>query len=190
MKKTLYSFRRCPYAMRARLVLNLLDITFETIEIDLKKKPQEFLIISPKGTVPVLVLEDGTVIDESLDIVSWAIKHKPGLILKSSHDFSQWLNKFIPKLNRYKYPNRYNDVTTNAEQDCKNLLEELNTLLRNKKFIDGENISEADIAVFPFVRQFMKVNEELFSSLSIPHLHSWFEYFINNQAFVKAMAKP
>ena len=115
----LYSFRRCPYAMRARLALLLCGLQVALREVDLKDKPEEMLVISPKGTVPVLQLQDGTVIDESVDIVDWAVRNtlvKNGLALAKDQEVEaglvsmQLLEKFIPLVYRYKYPERYPEV--------------------------------------------------------------------------------
>ncbi|MBT4964127.1 MAG: glutathione S-transferase [Francisellaceae bacterium] len=187
--KTLYSFRRCPYAMRARFTLFALDIPFTIIEVDLKNKPAKLLELSAKGTVPVLVLENGTVIDESLDIVNWAINERPGIVSNTIGECKIWLNNFIPVLNRYKYPNKYNN-TTGAEQDaCRSMLKNLDETLEETNFLTGDNISAGDIAVFPFIRQCMKVNETWFSQLDTPRLFSWFEYFTKHSAFTKTMQK-
>lgn len=106
----LYSFRRCPYAMRARLALYSAKIAHEHREVDLKNKPAEMLVISPKGTVPVLQLENGTVLEQSLDIMNWALDNPP-LLLEDTQLITENDATFKQALDRYKYPGRYPEET-------------------------------------------------------------------------------
>ena len=160
----LYSFRRCPYAMRARLA-----ISHEHREVDLKHKHPEMLAISPKGTVPVLQLADGTILEQSLEIMKWALKDLPlcedDATLIEENDTS-----FKHALDRYKYPGRYpqeNDVTYRdlGELFLKKLEARLTSNIGNSTFLD--------MAVFPFVRQFSKVDEAWFETQKYPHLRNW-----------------
>ena len=132
----LYSFRRCPYAMRARMALHYAGINVEVREVHLKDKPQALLDISPKGTVPVLQLTDDTVLDESVDIVSWAVDQSDPDNWKQIDEsvFEKYVAEmqdvFIPNLNMYKYPTRYEDAKPDtAEQVCKNYLEQMNATM-------------------------------------------------------------
>lgn len=175
--------------MRARFTLNLLNIPFEIVEVDLKNKPKELFELSPKATVPVLHLEDGTVIDESLDIVKWAISNKPNIIIEGSYNYTSWLEKFIPNLNRHKYPNRYSDVTGQEIDLCIALLKELDISLKNADFLGQDKISIADVAIFPFIRQFMKVDEDGFKTLDITSVHNWLNNLLSSPAFITSMKK-
>ena len=193
----LYSFRRCPYAMRARMALYYAEIVVELREVDLKNKPSELLEVSPKGTVPVLVLPDGEVIEESLDIINWAIdqndpknwKDTPDDILdKYTHEMT---DVFIPNLNAYKYPDRYENAKPDtSRQVCINYLEQMNaTLVKKSGYLGGHRMSKADVAVFPFIRQFRIVDEDDFDRLSLPALHRWFSEFWRSDIYNGVMEK-
>ena len=197
MTHILYSFRRCPYAMRARMGLRLANISWEHREVDLKNKPAHMLELSPKGTVPVLLLEDGTLIDESLDILIWALEsadaahiHSPqreemlALIQENDSDFKA-------NLDRYKYPTRYEDVTDpNLHRaNCEAYLSKLNKHLEDNPYLFGPELSFADIAIFPFIRQFSRVESEWFQSLPYPHLQGWLARMMDSELFLSIMAK-
>jgi glutathione S-transferase len=184
----LYSFRRCPYAMRARLALSYSGIVLEHREIILKDKPQAMLDASPKGTVPVLVLPDGTVIDESLDVMRWALEKKDtdgwldgysqGLITQNDTNFKR-------ALDRYKYPNRYPDEDCSSALDqCLSFLKELENYL-----VLSQRSTLTDMAIFPFIRQFSKVNPEMFKKLPYPTVQSWLEEHVNSDLFQSIMNK-
>lgn len=195
----LYSFRRCPYAMRARMALAYADITVELREIQLRHKPEHLLCLSPKGTVPVLALENGTVLEESLDIMLWAV---------SQHDPLGWwpgdavqrdamgslIDKtdcvFKPALDRYKYPDRYTDL--DPEQQwlvIHAFLADLESRLQNQSYLFSDSHSLADIAIFPFIRQFAKVDEDKFLSLPYPELIHWLDHYLKSPWFVTAMQR-
>ena len=193
----LYSFRRCPYAMRARMALYYAGINVEVREVDLKAKPQEMLDISPKGTVPVLQLADGTVLEESLDIVNWAVdqndpenwkKTDENVLEKYMHEMQ---DVFIPNLNAYKYPDRYENVKPDiSEQVCRNYLDRMNAeMVKNSGYLGGMYMSKSDIIVFPFIRQFRIVNEDTFDRLPLPALHRWFSEFYRSDMFNEIMVK-
>ena len=193
----LYSFRRCPYAMRARFALVYSGIKCELREVDLKNKPQELLEISPKGTVPVLLLPDNTIIEESMDIINYALKH---------NDPDQWLckdlkllddivtrmdNKFISVLRKYKYYSRHPEQSKEyylkqAEEQFIIWLEEK---LRRSAYITGEKISNVDIVIFPFIRQFSLVDQEWFDNSKYNHIKQWLQSFINNPIYDIVMQK-
>ena len=189
----LYSFRRCPYAMRARLAIYCSGINVELREIILRDKPKHMLEISPKGTVPVLLLSNGDVIDESLDIMLWALNQSdPKSLLSNQYENLIKLNDtdFKYNLDRYKYPGRY------PEEDCSNAFEravEILTFLNNEIEKNGYLISDkqtlADIAIFPFVRQFAHVDKERFSALPLPHLQKWLDAHLNSELFKAIMPK-
>ena len=162
----LYTFRRCPYAMRARMALYKSEQACAVREVLLRDKPAEMLAQSAKGTVPVLVLTDGTVFDESLDIMRWALNRcDPENWLSPAHGtpdevlalISRNDGPFKDHLDRYKYSTRYQDTDpiVHREQGVQ-FLEILNGRLAASTFLFGDHISLADIAIFPFVRQFAK----------------------------------
>src|SRR5690554_5339291 len=161
----LYSFRRCPYAMRARLGILFAGLQVELREIVLRNKPAQMLAISPKGTVPVLQLPDGQVIDESLDIMRCALQLQDpqqlldestltqgyALIEQNDRQFKHWLD-------RYKYADRYPEMTQlEYRLQGEVFLQQLEQLL-NQSFLLGDKISLADIGIMPFIRQFAHVD--------------------------------
>ena len=198
-KPLMYSYRRCPYAMRARMILVNENIDFDIFEISLKDKPAELLKISPKGTVPVLVTKD-EVIDESLEIISWAFNqnekstfHK---LTKSEIDFANALikqndNEFKSVLDHYKYHIKYPEKTKqNWRADCLFFFEILEKQLSNYRFLIRDQITYADIAIFPFIRQFSNVDLEAFQDLNYDKTKAWLSYLINLDLFKKIMVKP
>jgi len=191
----LYSFRRCPYAMRARMALNYANISLTIQDIELKNKPVAMLEHSPKGSVPVLVLSDNHVIDESLDIMIWALKqHDPNGWL-AHLDQSQELIKqndgeFKRALDRYKYPNRYPDEDCSQARNIgSEFLIHLNERLEKQPFLNGEHITLADIAIFPFVRQFAHVDKDWFSTYPWKPLSTWLNNHLESDLFKKIMDK-
>jgi glutathione S-transferase len=191
----LYSFRRCPYAIRARLALYSSNITCELREVVLRDKPDEMLQISPKATVPVLQLIDGTVIDESRDIMIWALeqndpygwsKHTSEmkeLVKINDFEFKQYLDK-------YKYSRRNPELS--KEQHRKNgdfFLKLLNDKLERCKFLAGQHQTIIDLSVFPFIRQFALVDKDYFDRRPYPHLQKWLEWHIESDLFKSIMPK-
>lgn len=192
----LYSFRRCPYAMRARMALRYAGVPVQIVEVSLKAKPADMLALSPKGTVPVLSV-DGRVIEESLEIMLWAL---------AQHDPDDWLLKGDPRvlqliaendqafkhhLNRYKYAERYPEQPMEhyrAEGEV--FLRALEALLADRFFLLAEHLSLADVALAPFVRQFAHVDREWFASAPYPRLQAWLQRFLESALFVAVMAKP
>ena len=189
----LYSFRRCPYAMRARLAIASSNITVELREVVLKDKPQALLDVSPKATVPVLITLDQAVIDESLDIMHWALKQADpdnwlsdidhDLISNNDSDFKQWLD-------RYKYADRHPEQSEAfyRQQGEKTLLV-LEQRLMDTPYLSGDNISFTDIAIFPFIRQFSAVDLKWFATAPYPKLLVWLNTLINSQLFQHSMIK-
>ena len=178
----LYSFRRCPYAMRARMAIVRTNFTCEHREVILRDRPEHMMEISPKGTVPVMLLSDGTVIEESLEIM----QHVLQWILDEAEE--SWTyrndNEFKFHLDRYKYPNRYENVDSTTHRDlAKNYLDELDVLL-------GSNISTAlSDALFPFVRQFANHDREWFDSQTWQNVHEWLETNLSSAEFAVCMKK-
>ena len=170
----LYSFKRCPYAMRARMALYLSKTVVELREVSLRNKPQSMLEISPKGTVPVLLLDDGSVIDESIEIIEWCIKKKKD-IFKDTLNKDQELfaedaihlfdKKFKFHLDRYKYAKRYEDVDEiSHRQSCVEILKNIEKEISNKKFFYTNHVNKIDICILPFIRQFRIANPEWFDN--------------------------
>jgi glutathione S-transferase len=201
----LYSFRRCPYAMRARLALAVSGQAHELREVLLKNKPAALLAASPKGTVPVLVLPEGGVIAESLDIMHWAL---------ARHDPEQWLvppvgsredidaliaandGAFKQQLDRYKYPNRYPQESggdapgfaLRQRDEAAAWLARLNARL-GQGWLLGSQASLADMALLPFVRQFAHTNPVWFAAQAWPQLQAWLAAFETSELYVRVMDK-
>lgn len=203
MLPILYSFRRCPYAMRARLALWASGQTVELREIVLRNKPAELASASPKATVPVLILADGRVLEQSLDIMLWALEQ---------HDPACWLNPtqgtrdemlalvalvdgdFKHHLDRYKYPGRYDgdnaSGTTGMHRDAAGLwLLQLNARLADQPYLFGSRPALADMAIAPFVRQFAHVDPAWFAAQPWPCLQAWLADWENCEALAQVMQK-
>ncbi len=192
----LYSFRRCRYAMRARLALRYSCVPVQIVEVSLKAKPAEMLALSPKGTVPVLSV-GGRVIEESLEIMQWAL---------AQHDPDDWLLQGDPRvldlitendqvfkhhLNRYKYAERYPEQPMEhyrAEGEV--FLQTLEGLLAENDYLLAEQLSLADVALAPFVRQFAHVDREWFAGTPYRQLQAWLQRFLESPLFIAVMAKP
>jgi glutathione S-transferase len=192
----LYTYRRCPYAIRSRLALYQAKIDYESVEISLKNKPSDFLTLSPKGTVPVLVDNNGVVIEESLEIMFWAlnksdpenwISHDNNLTLEliNENDFN-----FKKNLDRYKYADRFPEYSKEYyRSQCEIFLNLLNEKLQSKNYLIAERISLADVAIFPFIRQFALVDEEWFLNSKYQKLKKWLQSFTESQMFKDVMKK-
>ncbi|WP_201596193.1 glutathione S-transferase [Psychrobacter fulvigenes] len=193
----LYSFRRCPYAMRARLGILFAEQQVELREIVLKNKPSQMLAISPKGTVPVLKLTDGKVIEESREIMTWALAQNDpqgllaaevlheanALIDKNDNEFKHWLD-------RYKYADRHPEMTqTEYRQRGEVFLQTLEELLTKNSYLLGNKVTIADIGIMPFVRQFAHVDREVFYDLPYPNLQRWLQHWLEYPIFLQVMTK-
>ncbi len=189
----LYSYRRCPYAMRARMALKLAGIDVEIREISLRDKPAHMLQVSPKATVPVLVLQDGTVIEQSLDIMHWALQqHALCANASASADTLILENDtaFKKALDAYKYPERYPSKTQIQHRaDGEVFLQKLENLLLENVYLFSTTPSLADIAIFPFVRQFAAVDSAWFEAASYPKLQLWLSRLIESELFISVMEK-
>ena len=195
MYPILYSFRRCPYAMRARLSLAYSGISYIHREILLKNRPDELYMISPKGTVPVMELSDKTVIDESLDIMKWALSHNdPEKIYKENINEQDDMivandGEFKKQLDQYKYHIRFPDDSYQSYQDKVALtLSYYNRMLSSSRYLVGQRMSLADMALFPFVRQCAHVDFEWFNNQFL-HLSLWLEEFKTSEIFTSIMKK-
>ena len=196
----LYSFRRCPYAMRARLALAASNIRLEIREVVLKDKPASMLMLSAKGTVPVLQTTAGEVIDESLDIMLWALnKHDPQSWLQplTPAQYKQAMalietndNHFKYYLDRYKYADRYPEHTSEYyRQQGESFLIELEKLLTENKALLGDHQTLPDMAILPFIRQFAFVDKTWFEQAPYPHLQQWLNDFLHSSLFQNIMQK-
>ena len=187
--------------MRARMALRCAEIAVEVREISLRDKPPEMLAISPKGTVPVLHCADGRVIDQSLDIMRWALAQndplhwlrcQPGseayaqqetLIACNDTTFKHWLD-------RYKYADRHLEMSqTEYRQKGEVFLQLLEELLTKNPYLLGKGITLADIGIMPFVRQFAHVNRDVFYNLPYPNLQRWLQDWLQHPLFLQAMTK-
>ena len=197
----LYSLQNCPYAMRARLAILMSQQTVLIRAIVLKNKPAEMLALSPKGTVPVLVLgtEPNTrVIDESLDIMLWALNlSDPDNLLYADDatalpEMLAIINKndqqFKPNLERYKRAKRFHE---NDEEECRlqcePFIQALEQRLSLHPFLMGAAPSLLDFALLPFVRQYARVNRQYYRDSPYPHLQHWLKQHLQSQLFAKAM---
>ena len=204
----LYTYRRCPYAMRARMALLQAGIRFDAHEIVLRHKPPALISASAKGTVPVLVLPDGQVIDQSWDIVRWALNHS-----NAHPEASHWWasantpenqqlliandTEFKHHLDRYKYPERFGQYPPEEKEHVRQehrtratrLLEALEVRLRSVPYLGGDVPCATDIGLFPFVRQFAAVDPAWFADLPLPGLQRWLEQWRVAPLFERCMLK-
>ncbi len=195
----LYTFRRCPYAMRARLALHTSGVPVEPREILLKDKPAALLQASPKGTVPVLVLADGLVLEQSVDIMLWALQQSDPLHwLPADHAALQDTlaciatndGPFKQALDRYKYPARFGlDSVTTAREAATDLLMAWEQRLQKQPFLNGAHWGMLDAATAPFVRQFAHTDATWFAQQAWPRLAQWLTAFEDSAAFAAVMQK-
>jgi len=193
----LYSFRRCPYAMRARMAIHISGQKCELREVLLRDKPPSMLEYSAKGTVPVLILQDGKVIDESLDVIDWALNLNDPDDWQRSKDTKKTKElikindgEFKYHLDRYKYSKRYdNEDPEFHRKKCLKFIESVNNELNNSKYIFDDNISYADIVVLPFIRQFRIADIEWFDSLPYNNLKKWLSGFLDSTLLSSIMKK-
>jgi len=172
--------------MRARMALKEAQISYEHREVDLKNKCQELLLISPKGTVPVLQLTDGAVLEQSLDIMIWALKSP--LSLSDQNLITENDTTFKHALDRYKYPGRYDEqASIDYRQECLKFINKFKDKLR--PFLSGNKPGLVDMALFPFIRQFAEVDIDWFNKENYPHLKAWLSYFESSQLFQQIMQK-
>ncbi len=193
----LFSFRRCPYAMRARLAIAVSGIEVKLHEVDLKAKPERMLLLSPKGTVPVLELPDGRVLDESLDIMLWAFhQHDPLGMLDGFSDEAGALirrndNEFKRVLDCYKYPERYPEFSAlYYRQSGEIFLRDLNAKLEQNVYLLEDKPGITDLAVVPFIRQFAQVDRAWFDASPYAALRAWLDKWVASEVFVSVMRKP
>lgn len=196
----LYSFRRCPYAIRARMALSYSCVAVEVREVSLRDKPAELIKISSKATVPVLVLSDKKIIDESLDIMLWSLSlADPGGWL---HEIDEQFNlsqiqlikendqDFKPLLDDYKYADRFTDHTQQTYRDRTiPFLNKLEHRLLNQRYLMDDCMRLVDVALFPFIRQYAFVDKDWFDDAHFPNVAIWLNRFLNHDLFKRVMYK-
>ena len=194
----LYSFRRCPYAIRARLALLKAGVVVELREVDLKHKPAELLARSLAATVPVLDLGGDAVLTQSLNIVRWALgQHDPdgwlarGDAARDAHLVAQTDGEFKQWLDRTKYPERFPEQTADtsraAAEHC--LIEPLEAALASSAYLGGNAPNWADASVFPFVRQFAAIDVARWAAASWPATQQWLANWQSSPLFAACMVK-
>ncbi len=197
MLPVLYSFRRCPFAIRARMTLRYAEVRYELREVSLKNKPAAMLLASAKATVPTMILPDGRVLDESIDIMNWALQR---------FDPESWLpgdraeiadalinqndTVFKRHLDHYKYSDRFPEHPEVFYRDkaCRFLLK-LEDCLTSADYLVNDRVSMVDIAVFPFIRQFAFVDKLWFDQAPYPALQAWLQHFLDADLFKSIMTK-
>ena len=192
---TLYSFRRCPYAMRARMALRYSGVPVDIVEVSLKAKPAAMLAISPKGTVPVLNA-GGRVIDESLEIMRWALAQNDpdDWLLAGDSRIAELIEAndqgFKVHLNRYKYAERYPEQPMEVYRaEGALFLQSLDELLTDRDYLLTDHTSLADVALLPFVRQFAHVDREWFAQTPYVRLQVWLQRLLESELFTSVMKK-
>ncbi len=195
----LYSFRRCPYAMRARLAIAASGQQVELREVVLRDKPASMLEASPKGTVPVLVLPDGAVVEESIDVMDWALSQAdpegwrdlPAETLAEIDALIRELDgPFKSALDRYKYENRHEGVVALEEREkAVPFLQMLDERLSRSRHLFADRFTYGDAAVLPFVRQFAHVDRDWFWAQDWPHLVGWLDGFLASERLAGVMKK-
>jgi len=196
----LYSFRRCPYAIRARMAISYSGVTVELREVILRDMPVTLLAASPKGTVPVLLLPGGRVLEESRDIMGWALAYndpdhwQPAQEDDMYAEIRQLLdendNTFKQHLDCYKYAERYPEHPADYYRSQGEIfLGKLEQRLSQHACLCGAHISVADISIFPFVRQFANVDREWFDTVTYPYLQAWLDGFLCSTLFTGVMQK-
>ncbi len=188
----LYSFRRCPYAIRARLALLASGMICIIREVKLSAKPIELLAVSPKATVPVLVTCDGNVIEHSLDIMRWALaRHDPAGWLYDQDNplIGTFDDKFKHHLDRTKYPDRHGSDVDVHRLACLDMLRSLEDRLTTTPYLCGEKMSVTDAAILPFVRQFTSIDRPWFDAQPVLHVRDWLDRFVATELFDAAMVR-
>ncbi|MFP6834156.1 MAG: glutathione S-transferase [Porticoccaceae bacterium] len=196
MLPILYSFRRCPYAIRARMAIAYASINLEVREVSLANKPPEMTHISPKGTVPVLQL-DNRIIDESIEVMAWALEQsdpdnwlaldlnqqQQTLIEENDNSFKAWLDK-------YKYWDRFPEKSQEAYRgQAENFISKLDKNLTEHHYLLGNKICVADMAIFPFIRQFAFVDKDWFDQTNYLGLQRWLGEILDSPLFTQVMKK-
>ena len=194
----LYSFRRCPFAMRARLALHAANITVALREVALKNKPQAMLSLSPKATVPVLQFPNGKVLEESFDIMLWALNQNDPyrLLIKNeienqvALDFIHTSTKMNTLIREIKFNERHPELPlSQAQKNILPFLDKFEALLQNHTYLNGESLKYIDYALFPFIRQLIHIDPDWFSTLPYPETYQWYKKIHVSEAFQSIMIK-
>ncbi len=195
----LYSFRRCPYCMRAHMALKYAGLKIILRDVKLSDLPAEVLAVSPHATVPSLAISENEYMDESWDIVKWAVQQNdPGNWLGENNEYLNEaemlveINDFSFKddLDHYKYADRYPEHPMEYyRENGEEFLEELTELLQQNTFLSADHITITDIAVFPFIRQFAMVDKEWFDKSPYPELQRWLLAMLSSEWFIEAFKK-
>ena len=196
MTPILYSYRRCPYAMRARMALKYAGIEVEHREIELRNKPRSMLLVSPKGTVPVLCMGD-VVLEQSVDIMRWAMKQSdPADWVNVDDEIAQaWIEKndgpFKVLLDQYKYPNRFPELDPEVvlNEALQIMLLPMEKALQRSQYLLGDKMTWVDVAIFPFIRQFAMVDPKKFEQLPVPAVKVWLSQHLESELFNAVMHK-
>ncbi|MCJ8295770.1 MAG: glutathione S-transferase [Colwellia sp.] len=196
----LYSLRNCPYAMRARLAIFKAKQTVLLRDLVLSDKPIEMMAASPKGTVPVVVLKNGTVIEESLAVMLWALRETdPADLLHGQQDhllsamlllITEFDNDFKTCLEAYKCAKRYQeDNVSQCRAACELYIQKLERALTKHSFLMSDKESLADIALMPFIRQFARIERQWYLQSPYPKVRQWLNSYLQSPVFTKVMAK-
>lgn len=188
----LYSFRRCPFAMRARLAILVAEIEVELREVVLRAKPAALVAASAKATVPVLVLPDGRVVDQSLDIMVWALETGQRTDWLADYDaalIERNDGPFKAHLDRYKYADRYGVDPLEHRTAALDHLRILSERLDTDPYLSGDHLGLVDIAVMPFVRQFAATDRTFFATLPFAPLQRWLDRLTDTSMFDQAMVR-
>jgi len=196
----IYSLRNCPFAMRARIAIYKSQQPVLLRDIVLKDKPQEMLVASPKGTVPVLITPNGTVIEESFEVMLWALSMSdPDDLLFSGDDemlasmqtlIYRFDNEFKRCLENYKCAKRYSETNViECRQACEAYIAQLEQLLTAHQYLMADRESLADIALLPFIRQFARVERQWYLQAPYPHVRQWLNHYLQSKMFSKVMTK-
>ena len=196
----IYSLRNCPYAMRARLAIFKAKQAVLLRDLVLSNKPAEMIAVSPKGTVPVLVLANGTVIEESLAVMLWALQQtdpddllhgqKEGALPAMLLLINKFDNDFKTSLEAYKCAKRYQeDNVAQCRVVCEQYIKQLEQRLTEHRFLMSDKESLADIALVPFIRQFARVERQWYLQSPYPRVRRWLNSYLQSPVFTKVMAK-
>jgi len=196
----LYSLQNCPYAMRARLAILMAQQRVQIRAITMKDKPEDMLQASPKGTVPVLIIDDKKVVDESLEIMLWALNnndpenllysHEPKALPEMLEIITENDKEFKPSLEKYKRAKRFHGEDLEAcRLACEPFVQALEQRLSRHEFLMGDTTSLLDYALLPFIRQFSRVNKTVFAQEPYTNLRRWLRYHLQSRLFSRAMFK-
>ena len=195
-----YSLRNCPYAMRARMAIYASGQSVQLRELCLDSKPTDFLMASPKATVPVLVLPNGKVIEQSLEIMCWTfnVNDSDNYLISDNRDKQQQMlrfielfdREFISSLESYRSAKRYHDENLlECRKACERYLQQLEQRLQYHRYLFSDNPCVADLAIIPFIRQLARVERQWYLNSPYPQLRNWLNGYLQSRMFSKVMTK-